>query len=459
MKNLIIVLICLMCITLNTNAQLFKKLKEKVAGATTSTQNTQSSQTDGNVEEDKVKNIGNSYTIKTDYGDIKYDIDKSAEIIAENKSAESTTQHFLTTTKKQYVFHSITTDKNNAATKMEKTVVNKNQIAYCANTAKYVEGQYEVTIFLLSSPIKKRIEVGNNAERDVAELKLVLYTNTVEKANSLISSILGKDVNGSQVHKFIYITGDGKVIKTSANPFWSLRDGQLYFESLPSEKALRVTYFEINKDPGEKEGTYLVKVTLIPSDAIGDYKNFSFEGKDFYLPLKKSITKTIYDKQEAATTEVITDRFRLASNEFGSVVTNEYCNIVSQQLSADVKEKFKKEVQQPIVAKRLAEEKERERLYAESQRNSGSSGSGSSSSSGSSSKQKSEFYVKLYNKSDVKVKVETRKAKGSGKSQFEVNPRNSVRSEVQVGGSVYVNGTLIATITAGMEGQEIVIAQ
>ncbi|MBL7700913.1 MAG: hypothetical protein JNM14_01575 [Ferruginibacter sp.] len=305
----------------------------------------------------------------------------------------------------------------------------------------------------------KRIKAGENTESDIPELKLVLYTNTAEKANALITAILGKDVNGSQLNSFVYTTGDNKVVKTSAAPFWSLKDGILYFESLPNEKALRVTYFEINVDDGYNNGIYLTKVTVIPGDAIGDYKNISVGEKDAFLPLKKPVTKTIYDKQAAATTETISEKFRLVANSFGSALTNEYCNIVGQQLAADVKEKFKKEIQQPIVAKRVAEEKERDRLYAESQRNSGSSGSGSSGSSGSSSKQKSEFHVKLRNKSDAKLSVETRAAKGSSKSQFEVNQRNTVSKEVQVGGSIYVNGALIATVTADMEGKEIIIAQ
>ncbi|MGB4774772.1 MAG: hypothetical protein WBP45_06355, partial [Daejeonella sp.] len=257
MKTRLLVMVLLTgIITQNANAQLLKKIKEKVAAGAAPSQNSSAAPADGNADEEKVKNIGQSYTIKTSNGDVKYDIDKSAEIIAENKSADGTTKHFLTTTKKQYVFHSITTDNNNAVTKMEKTIVNKNQIAYCANTTKYTEGQYEVRIYLLSRPNKKRIELGSNTESEISELKMVLFTNTVEKANALISSILGKDVNGSQLNSFVYTTGDGNVVKTSAPPFWSLRDGQLYFESLPKEKALRVTYLEINVDDGDTQGSY-----------------------------------------------------------------------------------------------------------------------------------------------------------------------------------------------------------
>ncbi|MBL7700912.1 MAG: hypothetical protein JNM14_01570 [Ferruginibacter sp.] len=93
---------CLFAISNNANAQLLKKLKEK-AGATTSqnaSANDAGSQEPGAAEEDKVKNAGKSYTINTSYGDVKYDIDKSAEMIAESKSADGTTQHFLTTYEK-----------------------------------------------------------------------------------------------------------------------------------------------------------------------------------------------------------------------------------------------------------------------------------------------------------------------------------------------------------------------
>lgn len=440
MKVTALVIIILLSIHQNANAQFGKKLKEAITGNTTTT-----NENSGSVEEEKVKNVGKSFTISTKFGDVKYDIDISAVMIAENKSADATTQHFLTTTKKQYVFHSITVDKNNATTKMEKTIVNKNQVAYCANTNKLNDNSYEVKIYLLSQANMKRINAGET-ESNPSENQLVLYTNTIEKANSLLSTILGKEVNGSILNTFVYTTGDGNIVKTSAKAFWSLRDGILYFESLASEKALRVTYFEINTD-ANSNSTYLVKVTVIPYDAIGEYKNFSFEGKDAYLPLKKSITKVIYDKQEASTNEIINDRFRLAANNFGSVLTNEYCTIVSQQLSSDQKAKFKKEIQEPIVAKRLAEEKEAERLYQESKNNNSNSSSSSSSSSSKSSTTKTEakeIRIEMQNTSSETIYL---KFEGGTYGSSYINKGTVVSYNLKPGGKILNKKTVAVYIS------------
>lgn len=443
----------------SSQAQLLRKLKEKVAGSPSQSQGSGTSQ-DGRVAEEKVKNVGNSFSIKTNYGVVKYDIDQSAEVLADFATAEGRTRHFLTTTKKQYVLHSISSDKNDVTTMMEKTVVNKEQIAYCANTRKYVDGQFVVSIFLQSQANQKRIRLGDNVESDVSSFQFTLYAKSAEQANQLLSTLLGKDLAGTQLNTFVYTTGDGKIVRTGAKPFWVLQDGQLYLESLPREKALRVTYVEINMYGGENRADYLVKVTVIPSDAIGDYRQFSFEGKDFYLPLKKAVTKTIYDKQASPTTETITERFRLASNNFGSEITNEYCTIVSEQLPADVREKFKREVQQPIVAKRLAEEKERDRLYAESQRNAGA-GSGASNSGASKGdvKAKTEFYVRLRNKGESKLDIEVWSPRGSSKQLFSITSRSSKSVKVQVGSRVFVNRVQVTTISAGMEDQDVIVAQ
>ena len=96
MKVTALVIIILLSIHQNANAQFGKKLKEAITGNTTTT-----NENSGSVEEEKVKNVGKSFTISTKFGDVKYDIDISAVMIAENKSADATTQHFLTTTKKQ----------------------------------------------------------------------------------------------------------------------------------------------------------------------------------------------------------------------------------------------------------------------------------------------------------------------------------------------------------------------
>jgi hypothetical protein len=88
-----------------------------------------------------------------------------------------------------------------------------------------------------------------------------------------------------------------------------------------------------------------------------------------------------------------------------------------------------------------------------------SSSSNTPSSTSSNTKEKTEIYVRLFNKSDVKVKVEIRNPSGSSKSLFEVNQRNSKQQKVKIGATIFINGVLTTTITAAMEDKEIIIAQ
>jgi hypothetical protein len=88
-----------------------------------------------------------------------------------------------------------------------------------------------------------------------------------------------------------------------------------------------------------------------------------------------------------------------------------------------------------------------------------SSSSNTSSSTSSNTKEKTEVSVKLFNKSDVKVKVEIRNPGGGSKSLFEVNQRNSKREKLRIGATIYINGVQNTTITADMEDKEIIIAQ
>lgn len=67
MKVTALVIIILLSIHQNANAQFGKKLKEAITGNTTTT-----NENSGSVEEEKVKNVGKSFTISTKFGDVKY---------------------------------------------------------------------------------------------------------------------------------------------------------------------------------------------------------------------------------------------------------------------------------------------------------------------------------------------------------------------------------------------------
>jgi hypothetical protein len=89
-----------------------------------------------------------------------------------------------------------------------------------------------------------------------------------------------------------------------------------------------------------------------------------------------------------------------------------------------------------------------------------SSNSTPSNSNNSAPKAKTKFYVALRNKSNNPIDIVIHSKKGGSRTETTLNSRNSRRFEVEVGGKVTnKSGGVLVNITEGMEDQEIVIAQ
>jgi hypothetical protein len=459
MKKLILLSVAVLGLagfTNNANAQLLKKLKEKVAGNNGSSQTGSSPST---IKEEKAGKVLNTYTLKGKIGDLVIDITENDEIVYDNRTGVSGTVQYLRTSKSQFTVSTLTFNNSNQLTKGEKTVISKKQLANCMQAIGN-EGNIELRFYLKNDGILQRLEVGEDIVRDLEENYASIRTTSAEKANSIQSKILDKEIKGAALNRFTYITGDGTTITTLANSFWGYRDGALYFESLENEKALRVTYFEINYDIAFHKTSYLVKVTTIPASAIGDYKKITVVDKDALLPLIKPVNKVIYKEQEKPTTEEIQDNFKITANSFNSEMLNNYYTIVGKQLGANAA-KFKKEVQEPSVAAKIKAEKDfEEKYYTKSIPSASSNSQGSSTSTTSSSnatKAKSDVVVKLINKSDNKLNIIIYAPTGSGKSIFDINPRSTNEKRLKVGSKVSVNGTVVLTITADMDDTDQII--
>jgi hypothetical protein len=458
MKKISLVFILFLSLGFNAQAQLLKKLKDKVTNAGNKTENSQPQSAGG---EEKISKVGKTFTIRGKEGNKNYEIADNAELLFEEPVYNGKMQYYFTNGKKQYAINIVTIDNSNNAIEIEKTFVNKTQIANVVQSYPYNDGKNIKIEFYLNGEAQLVRQKQDGYDGSMGMGKFTLYANSAEKANALQSSILGKDMKGAVLNTFAYVTGDGKVVKTSSKPFWILRDGALYFESLQNEKSLRVTYFENNTSMVDGVYSYLVKVTNIPSESIGNYNQVSIGEKDAYLPLSKPVTKIIYDNLKSPTTEEISDKFKIATNGLDSRLTNEFCNVVIQQLPASQKEKFRAEIQQPTVAARLKAEQEAERRYQESKLNNNNSNTNSSNTtSNTSTKAKTEFWVTLRNKSNNAIEIVIHSKKGGSRTETTLGSRNGRRFKVEVGGKVTTrSGGLLTNITEGMEDQEIVIAQ
>ena len=385
MKKIIIALICVTFICTNVNAQLFKKLKEKVnAAASGATNNGDSKKGDETKGEEKISKVGKTFTIKGKEGNKNYDIADNAEMILEEKVSNGTMQYYFTNGKKQYTTNIVTLDRDNNVLEIKKFFINKDQIENCMQSYKSSDNSIRIKFFAKSAPVGISNSQNGYEGSATSEGTFDLYTNTAKKANELQTLLLGKDINGDVLNTFAYVTGDGKVVKTTVKPLWE-QQGGLYLEVLEKEKAYRVTYFEDNNtDTRHGHLGYLTKVTMVPFESIGAYNAVELGSTEVYLPLKKPVTKTIWVNSDNPTTEVITDKLKAVANNFNSTLTNEYCNIIVKAFPANVQAKFKNEIQAPRVAalaKQEAEAAEAARIAREQGGDESSSGSSTSSSS------------------------------------------------------------------------------
>ena len=454
-------IICLTFICTNANAQLLKKLKEKVnAAASGTTNNGEGKKADETAGEEKISKVGKTFTIKGKDGNKNYDIADNAEMILEEKVSNGTMQYYFTNGKKQYTSNIVTIDKDNNVLEIKKFFINKDQIENCMQSYKSSDNSIRIKFFTKSTPIGIRQSQDGYEGTATSEGTFDLYTNTAKKANELQSLVLGAAMNGDVLNTFAYVTGDGKVIKTSVKPLWELQ-GALYLEVLEKEKAYRVTYFEDNNtDTRHGHLGYLTKVTMVPFESIGAYNAVELGSTEVYLPLKKPVTKTIWVNSDNPTTEVITDKLKAVANNFNSTLTNEYCNIIVKAFPANVQAKFKNEIQAPRVAalaKQEAEAAEAARI-ARLEREQAGNESSSSASSTKAPKAKKDVSVKLSNeRRNGKVELVFKSPSRATNTSLTHSTRATYR--IPIGAVIYVDGAPVLTITAAMDDTTQVIAR
>jgi hypothetical protein len=83
----------------------------------------------------------------------------------------------------------------------------------------------------------------------------------------------------------------------------------------------------------------------------------------------------------------------------------------------------------------------------------------SSSSSSSSAASKTEATIELRNRSKAEVSIVIKAPTGSSKNTFSINASGSKRERIKVGSTVLVNGSIVFTVTADMDGESKIIAQ
>jgi hypothetical protein len=458
MRKIVICAMAMVAILLNSvnvNAQLFKKLKEKINNAAGT--GNQQSEAPNNIKEEKAGKVLNTYTIKGKYNNMDLDITENDDLIYDTRTKLGGLVQYLRVGKKQIVVTNITFDESNQPIKGEKAVVNKSQFAKVAK-ALQSNGFIGIELFFNTDAIIKRLNVGET-ENNLDETFIQLFTSSVAKANAIQAKIFDKEIGGDKLNTFAYLTGDGTLITTTAPSLWGYRDGALYFESVDAEKALRVTYVEINKDMVYHKASYTVKVTKIPASSIGNYKDIKVSKTEALLPLTNTVTKVIYKDQEKATSENIQNNFKMTANDYNADLTNRYFSIVAKQLGADAA-KFKKEIQDPIIAARIKEEKDfEEKYYTKSvpSAQSSSNNTSSSSNSASSKKAKTDVRVRLVNESDRKIDVRYQAPRATAQGRFSINSRSSAEQEFRVGSAILVNGITVLTITEAMDGTRQII--
>jgi hypothetical protein len=380
MKKIVLQAVLLSCIAVNqATAQGFlNKIKAKA----TEMQENLEAQSSGLViakeEKDDAKKI-TSYSVSNGSRVNTLDITENDKLIS--KVGNKIT--YFREGKDQFIFKFITISSGDKAETIVKKVITKDQFAKCVHINPY-EKNLQVKLYLNKKTTFKVYNDNNGTAIDYSTLNIEFLCSTYSEANKVISSMLGKEIKAEEKNTFMYFTGDKTLYKTAVGPHWAYNDGALYLESVDDKKMIKVTYFENNEASGGETASYTLKVTEIPSSKIGDYKNIKLDKSETNLPLSSSVTKMIYKDQEAMSPETINNYFRMTSNGYGEVLTNEYCEVVIKQLPSSVKEKFRKEVWTPRIEAIKAEERMAE-LARQSNSDEGSSSSSSSSKSSSNS--------------------------------------------------------------------------
>lgn len=358
MKKLIVSIIVFASLAYtNAQAQLLKKLKEKVAPAGgNGTGQTQNSNTDAPTKEEGAGKIIKSYTVK---GEGVIDITENDELIYEKKIGGASDLQYIRFAKKQFVVTTLNGVSGSNATKGKKRIIGKNQ---SANIIKSTQSNNEVllTLFLYS------------------DFEIELTTNTVEKANAIQAKILGKDISGSALTTFAFVANDGTLITTTEKKLFGYQDYDVYFQSVDNEKALRIIQLRNTVDAVFRKSSHGVFVTTIPADALGSYKNFKISEKEFTLPVVKTVKQLTYIDGKKPTAIEITDGECTVSTKFyysgssytdaasfGSGQMDRICNIFGMQLPTADQAKFRKEIQQPAVAIAIKREEIKAKQEAE----------------------------------------------------------------------------------------------
>ena len=296
--------------------------------------------------EEPITKIGHTFTIKGKDGEKTFHIATHAELLSEVDDGHyEHKKYFLTTNKDHFVLHTVMFYSGGVMLKgLSKVVVHKSQIAnhITVEDNSLYKSNFEINIALKNKVPFETCWVGENPTTYDSD-RLSIATNKDEKINDLQSLFLGRDLGGEYSNRLVFIGGDGTVIKTTDKPLFGGAGFVIYFERLDTEQTYRVIYKENNGS------SCTVKVTHIPFDAFGDYKQMAMDYKEVSIPLSKPVHKNIYTDLQKPTTEEITGSFKMYANHFSARVTADVLGLIGGGLPDEISTKFIDEIYDPIV--------------------------------------------------------------------------------------------------------------
>jgi hypothetical protein len=431
MKKQIIAIATFISLTLtftNANAQLLKKLKEKVnsitSGNTTSSGN-------GSYSDFFAKNRCDvSVTLKEGTDSKVYD--KMNKKFDHNLFLDSDkTFSFINSENKAVFAGSYTLDKD----KLKCTATNLN-----------IEGT-------LSTKFKDQGVVFFTFNYEGTEVVLRLYPHEKTEVE-LLGYNAGKNskttFTSQHTKKVYFISDDAQSFNFSVyeKSYLDVVDGtQLYIYTI-EEHTYDPTSAKITKVPlsSLQLGAYTlrregaVKIITIPITGEAEIEDHATRGLTTQK-IKNNISFTSVDKGyiENITNFIIKNVSNTQQTAFNTKAKTAYQKTMNE-LQAEINFGYAK-------------------AQAADDYNTTSNNQPSSSSSSSSAATKTEATIELRNRSKAEVSIVIKAPTGSSKNTFSINASGSKRERIKVGSTVLVNGSIVFTVTADMDGESKIIAQ
>ena len=333
------------------------------------------------IAEEPITEIKHTITVKGKSGEQTIHIAAHAELIGEE--VEKHIQHFLTINKDQFVFHTVQwySDKSSAYN-FSKTVINKNQIGNRVSVSQkevnhetYDSYLYTLTFALKTKVLTQYIYNGEDL-KTYERLEMDVNTTIYDKITALQSTLLGVQIGaetgssgeGEATNKFIFIGGDGSIVKTTDYHWaYNIKSPLYYLETIFGEtNAHQLVSEEV------KNGSCTVTVTHIPLDAVGDYTKIQIETEKAIIPLTKPVQTLTYKDLEKPKAQEVTEQLVINFKAVSLEEKEYFLAIIGRELPQEVQDKFFAEIFDPTIEKlrqdkaayeeRLRVEKEQARL-------------------------------------------------------------------------------------------------